>query len=262
MKIIATIIFSLVLCVNVHAQNPSFSPATFTAEDSVTITVDVTGTPMAGQTEAYIWIFAFKTADPSGAATDGFVNGSWTNSNPSGKMTSLGSNKWRFGFTSGTVLFGLTPADLTHGFGFLVKAKDGSKQTANYQVFNFDPLVFIPSMLRIFPAKVDKDDVITLNFDRSLGGTVDEQRMTPVSVTVTMYDETNAQVGSPLTLTVKKTDNTIWSGSFIPSISFTPSTGHQLNKFHYKFNGTVLNTSGVPVNVSSSESEIVFTVLK
>ncbi|MFT3826493.1 MAG: hypothetical protein QM731_21410 [Chitinophagaceae bacterium] len=262
MKILATIIVSLALCIGVHAQNPTLSPSTFTAEDSVTITVDVTGTTMAGQTEAYIWIFAFKTADPSGAATDGSVNGTWTNSNPSGKMTSLGGNKWRFGFTSGTVLFGLTPADLTHGFGFLVKAKDGSKQTANYQVFFFDPLVFTPSMLRIFPAKVDKDDVITVNFDKSLGGTVDEQRMTPVSATITMFDETGAQVGNPLTVTAKKTNATIWAASFIPSMSFTPTTGHTLNKFRYKFNGTVLNTSGAPVSVSSSESEIVFTTLK
>ena len=262
MKIIATIIVSLAFSLSMKAQNPSFVPSTFTAEDSVTITVDVTGTPLAGQTEVYIWIFAFKTTDPGGAATDGSVNGSWSNSNPSGKMTSLGGNKWRFGFTSGAVLFGLTPAELTHGFGFLVKTKDGSKQTSNFQVFNFDPLVFIPSMLRIFPAKVDKDDVITVNFDKSMGGTVDEQRMTPVSATVTMYDETGNQVGNPLTITVKKTDNTIWSGSFIPSMSFTASAGHQLGKFRYKFNGTVLNASGAPVTVSSSETEIVFTALK
>jgi hypothetical protein len=43
--------------VKVSAQ-VTFSPASFTAIDSVTVTVDVSGTPMAGETEAYLWIFS------------------------------------------------------------------------------------------------------------------------------------------------------------------------------------------------------------
>ena len=54
------------------AQNPTFSPSTFTAEDQVTLTYDVTGTGMAGATEAYIWLW--------GNAGDSPLNTSWTNS--------------------------------------------------------------------------------------------------------------------------------------------------------------------------------------
>src|SRR3954464_4184670 len=176
-KLLGTIMMLLCVAVVAQAQNPQFTPATFTAEDEVTMTIDVSGTPMAGQPEAYIWIWA----NPGGVgpAPNGTVNGDWTNSTPAAKLTAAGTNKWTFKFT-GTTLFGLAPADL-HDFGFLIKAKDGSKQTSDYKPFSFDPLVFIPTMLRIFPSKVDKDDVVTLNFDQSLGTSVNEQRMTPVS---------------------------------------------------------------------------------
>ena len=41
-----------------QAQNPSFSPSAFTAEDEVTLTIDVTGTGVAGLTDVYLWIFS------------------------------------------------------------------------------------------------------------------------------------------------------------------------------------------------------------
>jgi len=176
-------------------------------------------------------------------------------------MTSVGTNKWSFTFT-GTTLFGLAPADL-HDFGFLLKTVDGSKQTPDFKPFKFDPLVFTPTKLRIFPAKVDTNDVVMLNFDRSLGATVDEQRMTPVSATVTAIDETGTQVGSSLTVTItQNTGTTIWKGFFIPNVSFKPATGHVLQKFHYKFNGTVLDTGGNPAQVSTDEAEVFFVSMK
>lgn len=262
MKKLLYFIFLLGAAFTAKAQNPSFSPATFTAEDPFTLTVDVTGTPMAGKPEAYIWIFAFKTSDPNGPATNGIINGDWGNSNALAKMTSGGTNKWKIDIASGTTLFGLSPAQLTEGFGFLLKTKDGSAQTSNFQVFRFDPLVFIPTMLRIFPAKVGSDDVVTMNFDRTYAVTVNEQRMSPVSATVSVYDETGAQVGTSLTIPVRVFANTIWAASYIPSVSFTPGAGHKLAKFRYKFNGTVLDPAGATVNVSSTESEVIFTTLQ
>ncbi len=250
-------VFLLGTIVNCSAQ-VTFSPPVFTAEDEVTLTVDVTGTAMAGQTEAYIW--SFSNTQGVGPARDGTTNGSWTNSNASGKMTAAGTNKWSFKFV-GTALFGLTPAELKD-FGFLAKSKDGSKQTQDYKPFNFDPLVFTPSKLRIFPTKVDVDDVISLNYDRSLGATVDEQRMTPVTAAIVMYDEANTQVGSPLTVNVSKTGDAIWTGSFVGTKSFVPTSGHKLAKFKYKFNGTVKDVNGANVSVSTSESEVIYTTLK
>ena len=235
------------------AQVPVFSPATFTAEDSVTVTIDVTGTPMAGQTEAYIWIFS--------NAGDGLTtNTSWSNSPDAAKMKNIGTNKWQFGFI-GTTLFGKTPAELK-SFGFLLKAKDGSKQTPDYKTFNFDPLVFTPTMLRVFPARADRDDAVTVNFDRSLGASVNEQRMAPATATITMFDDAGTQVGTPLNIMLKKTTDNVWSAVFIPSASFTATGTRKLAKFNYKFNGTVLDASGAATTVSSSETEFQFTTLK
>ena len=256
-KILAIIICLATIGLNVaKAQNPTFSPPVFTAEDEVTLTVDVTGTPMAGQTEAYIWIFS----NVSGGGRDGFTNTAWSNSLATAKMTAAGTNKWSYKFT-GTTMFSQTPAELKD-FGFLVKSKDGSKQSPDYKPFAFDPLVFTAVKLRVFPAKVDKDDVITVNLDKSLGSTVDEQRMEPTTVTITMLDETNTQVGSPLTVATRKTETNVWSATFIPSNSFTPATGRKLNKFKYKFNGTVRDVTGATVTVSSTEAEYTFVTLK
>jgi len=251
--------FIILLSAGARAQTPSFSPASFTAQDQVTLTIDLTGTPLAGVSQAYIWIWA----NPGGVgpAPNGVVNGSWGTSDPSSAMTSLGGNKWSFTFT-GTTMFGLAPADL-HDFGFLVKSVNGSAQTQDFKPFKFDPLVFTPTKLRIFPAKVDTSDVVMVNFDQSLGATVNEQRMTPVSATVTAFDETGTQAGAPVTVSVSQNaGTTIWKGFFIPNVSFKAAAGHVLYKFHYKFNGTVLDGSGNPSSVSTDEAEVVFISMK
>jgi hypothetical protein len=257
MKKLLYFIFLLGVAFTAKAQNPSFSPSSFTAEDEVTLTIDVTGTNMAGAAETYIWIFS--NPDIGGGA-NGIVNGDWGNSSAAAKMTSAGGNKWTFKFT-GTTMFGQSPAQLK-SFGFLLKKKDGSAQTPDYKSFFFDPLVFVPSMQRIFPAKVGSDDVVTMNFDRTYAVTVNEQRMSPVSATVSVYDETGTQVGTSLTIPVRVFATTIWAASFIPSVSFTPGAGHKLAKFRYKFNGTILDPAGATVNVSSTESEVIFTTLQ
>lgn len=260
MKIIYSLItlFLLMFGLDANAQ-VTFSPAVFTAEDEITLTVDVTATPMAGQAEAYIWSFSNPTSG-SGPQRDGTSNGSWTNSNASGKMTSAGTDKWSYKFT-GTILFGLTPAELKE-FGFLVKSKDGAKQTPDYKPFKFDPLVFTPTKLRIFPSIVDMDDVVSINFDRSLGANTDEQRMTASTATIKMFDEAGTKVGSDLTINVKKTGENIWAGSFLGTKSFTPAAGHQLAKFKYTFNGKVKDINGADMSVSTSESEVSYTKLK
>jgi hypothetical protein len=249
------LILTLVAFAPTFAQ-VTFSPAVFTAEDEVTLTVDVTGTPMAGQTEAYIWIFS----NVSGGGKDGFTNTSWTNSPATAKMTAAGTNKWSFKFT-GTTMFGQTPGELKD-FGFLVKTKDGSRQTPDYKPFAFDPLVFTASKLRVFPSKVGVDDVVTVNFDKALGTTIEEQRMEPTSATIIMLDNTGVAVGSPLTLTLRKLTTNIWAASFIGSSSFTPVTGRRLAKFRFRFNGTVRDVNGALTTVSTSEAEVEYVILK
>lgn len=232
----------------IKAQNPSFSPAIFTAEDEVTLTVDVSDTDMKGQAEAYIWLWG------SGGNTP--FSTEWTNSPAVAKMQKVGTDKWSYTFTA-TLAWGKPPSDLTT-FNFLVKAQNGSKQTKNYEGFTFDPLVFTPTMSRVFPTKASRTDIITINFDRTLGGTVDEQRMTPQTAIITAFDETGAQVGTAITLPVRVLQTNIWAATFDPKTRFVPGSGHTLKKFTYKFNGTVLGTTGAPVNVSSSEATYEF----
>ena len=195
-----------------------------------------------------------------GGGADGITNGTWTNSSEAAKMTPAGANKFTFKFT-GTTMFGQTPAQLK-SFGFLLKKKDGSAQTPDYKPFFFDPLIFVPALTRVFPAKVDVDDVVTVNFDNRYAVNVNDQRMTPATFTITMYDDMNNTVGAPLTQPLRKTEATVWSGTFIPNASFTPAAGRKLFKFRYKFNGTVLDVNGMPSTVSSAETEVVFTPMK
>ncbi len=241
-----------------NAQNPSFSPSAFTAEDEVTVTIDVTGTPLAGVTDVYLWIFSNPDL-PGGA--DGVTNGQWGNSSEAAKLTPAGPNKFTFKFI-GTTMFGQTPAQLK-SFGFLLKKKDGSAQTTDYKPFFFDPLIFVPSMTRIFPAKVDKDDVVTVNFDNKYAAAnSNDQRMKPTTATITMYDNLNNAVGSPLTIPLRVTEPTVWSASFIPDASFTPAAGRTLTKFTYRFNGTTLDVNGASTPVSTGNTEVTFTRMK
>ena len=255
-KLLYSLIF-IFLGFGALAQNPSFSPSTFTAEDEITITIDVTGTGMAGVANAYLWIFS--NPDLGGGA-DGITNGGWTNSSEAAKLTPAGPNKFTYKFT-GTIMFGQTPAQLK-SFGFLLKKKDGSAQTQDYKPYFFDPLIFTPSLTRVFPAKVDVDDVVSVNFDQQYAVTVTDQRMTPATFTVTMFDDINNTVGTAVTLPVRKFDATIWSGTFIPNVSFTPATGRKLRKFVYRFNGTMLDINGLPTTVSGANTEVTFTTMK
>jgi hypothetical protein len=255
MKYILSFFALVFTVVTVNAQ--TFSPSVFTAIDRVTITVDVTGEPMAGQSEAYIWIFA--NLNPSGAV-DGTVNGQWGNSSPLARVTSLGGNRWSFTFT-GTELFGKSPAELKE-FGFLLKTKDGSRQTKDYKFFKFDPLIFTPTLMRVFPAKVGVDDAIRVNFDQSLATSTNDQRMIPRTVTITLFNQADAVVGAPRNFDLKKDGATIFFGTFIPTYSFTVPAGTNLKKFSYRFNGTVKDANGMDQTVSTEVTEVLFSQLK
>lgn len=244
------------------AQNPKFTPSVFTPVDQVTIEVDVTGEGVAGEADCYIWIFSNPDArdnDATKPKKDGIVNGSWGNSSVSAKMTNAGPNKWRFTFV-GTEIFGLTPAQLG-SFGFLVKTRDGSKQSKDYKPFKFDALVFTPTMMRVFPAKVGKDDAIQLNFDQTLATEVNDQRLAPETVEVTLYNAAGAAIGTK-SFNLKALGNQKWAASFIPTYSFTVPAGTQLSKFTYSFKGKVKDATGGDVPHQTGAIEVPFTQFK
>lgn len=244
----------------------TLSPVGFTAIDEVTIEIDATGTGMAGETEAYIWIFSNPDIPANQQSTypgrDGVVNGQWGNSSEAARVTRISGNRWRFKFIA-TDMFGQTPAQLKQ-FGFLLKSKTGNKQTPDYKPFVFEPLIFVATTFRTFPQKVGITDVATINFDQSLATAVNDQRMTPTSATVVLYnDAVPAQaVGTINNVPVRK-NGTIYSATFYPQqATITLPAGTALRSFKYKFNGTVLDVNGAPQTVSTAETEVIFSNLK
>lgn len=233
----------------------TFSPAAFTAEDEVTITLDVTGTPLEGTNDVYVWAFS---NDGVGGGKDASTNGSWTSSSENAKMTKTTGNIFTFKFTA-TTLFGQSPAELIN-FGFLAKNKDGSKQSPDYKPFKFDPLVFTASQFRIFPAKLDYADMATVYFHQNLAADVNLKRMTNVKLNLIFYNEAGNPAGSKLNIATVKESAVLFSYSFIPDRVITLAPGVKLSKFSYQFTGTVKDANGIDVSTNGPVTEVVYTV--
>ena len=241
-----------------------FSPATFTGDDAVTMTIDLTGTTLAGEPEVYIWIFANGSITPSDAQyppKDGITtNTNWGDSPLAAKFTNIGGNKWSYTFT-GTDLFGLTPGQLKH-FQFLVKTKTGNKQTSDSPKYPFAPVSYVPSVYRLFPSRMNQDDAVTVYFYQNLSTDIVESRMTPVAVTVTVYNAAGAAVGSPIDFPVTDLGQKLYKfKSFIPSYSWTIPAGTTLSKFTYVVKGTYFDTNGATINVTGPVNTRTFDVL-
>lgn len=254
-KLLLSIIFSVGVLWASGQGKVTFSPATFTAEDEVTITLDVTGTPLAGQNDVYIWAFS---NDGVGGGKDATTNGQWGSSSEDAKMTKTATNTFTFKFTA-TTLFGQSPAELIN-FGFLAKTKTGSAQTPDYKPFKFDPLVFTASQFRIFPAKIDFTDMTTVYFQQNLATDVNLQRMSNIKVNLTFYSDLGAVVGSKQAIATVKESTILFSYSFIPERVIAIPTGTKLGKFTYQFTGTVKDANGVDTGASGPVTEIVYTV--
>jgi hypothetical protein len=252
-KLILSIIFTLSAAF-AFAQ-VTFSPATFTAEDEVTITLDVTGTGMAGQTDVYLWMFS---NDGVGGGKDALTNGQWGSSSESAKMTKIATNKFTFKFT-GTTLFGQSPAELIN-FGFLGKSKDGTKQTQDFKPYKFDPLVFTPSQFRVFPAKMDQTDMSTVYFHQNLATDQNLQRMFDVKVNITLYSDAGAVVATRTALVATKESTILYSYSFIPERLATIPAGTKLGKFSYQFTGSVKDATGANTTTTGPVNEVTYTI--
>ncbi|MEE1945044.1 hypothetical protein VRU48_07995 [Pedobacter sp. KR3-3] len=254
-KLILSIIF--ILSATFAFAQVTLSPATFTAEDEVTITLNVSGTPLAGLNDIYIWAFS---NDGVGGGKDALTNGQWGNSADAAKMTKTGTNIFTFKFT-GTTLFGQSPAELIN-FGFLAKTKDGTKQTQDYKPYKFDPLVFVPMQFRVFPSKMDQTDMTTVYFHQDLATDQNLQRMFDVKVNLVFYNDATpvpAVVATRTALVTVKESNILYSYSFIPERLITLTAGTKLTKFTYQFTGSVKDANGANVPVAGPVTEVVYT---
>lgn len=247
----------MLFCVNwLQAQfnTVKITPKTFTAEDEITFTIDVsTVAALAGKTDLYLWTWA-NGGSPSGYnEKDGLTNGSWGASLPAAKLTNKGNNIFEYKFI-GTAMYGLEPGKLKY-WQFLVKTVDGSAQSANSPNYDFEPIVFTPVPFRVFPNRLSASDVATLYFHQDLAATTAEQRMTPKTVKVTLYDQDGIPIGDVKVWNLKSEGNKVWSYSFIPNIAWTIPAGKTVSKFSFHFEGTGKDVNGNTVNVTTPETE-------
>lgn len=109
----------LILAAGIFAQKPQITtfPAAFTLSEEVTLTIDVTGTPLAGLNEdLYLWAWSNNG--------DNQNNGSWDNSSATNRLTKIGDDLY-------TIKFKCSEAyanSITQIQG-LVKTKSGDKQS-------------------------------------------------------------------------------------------------------------------------------------
>lgn len=232
------------------AQVVTINPAKFTAEDEITITIDVNGfSTLSGIEPLYIWAWS-NVGDA--------VNGNWDNSAETAKMTKVSTNVWKFTMVPATY-YGKTPAELKT-ISFLIKAKSGvgDVKTRDFGPFNLEPLTFSETQFRAFPSRAMQDDVVTIYHTNSLAPTEAVQRMTTVtSVTLTAFDATDAQIGSAVTRNVDGYVNGVATCGIIPSKVFTVPANKKIAKIKAIFRGKGLDANGGLIDVSSNEGEII-----
>jgi 1,4-alpha-glucan branching enzyme len=173
--------YLLVLClmsISVFAQDgtsitPTISPALFRYNDQITVTYDVTGTPLQNLTSAYIWVWIpGKTLDAK------------YNVNPAPSNSSIDAAKFTKAVVEGRTTFTLTfkPSDFftpsiaaETKIGMLIKANDwGNGKSVDYVTDlwdgSFQVKLTAPTQVPFF---VDTDDDITITAETPINADYD-----------------------------------------------------------------------------------------
>jgi hypothetical protein len=250
-KIIFSIfcLFSLVIITKAQTSGAvvTTSPSSFTAEDVVTITIDVSAVGnLVGKSPLYWWTWVPTDNNPQ---IPNSGNGDWTNSNEYRRLTNVGPNKWSVTIKP-TDYYGKPPSEITE-IKFLVKAKDGSGDAkTNDIVLTVDPLIYIPTVFRTFPKFVGKNEIITAYLDQPVATDVIIPRMNPATAEISVFNG-NTQVGTTQTVTLKNEGNKLWSYTFFPPAFFNLSSSIIVDRFKIKFKGTILDVNGNAVPAES-----------
>lgn len=238
------------MVVGALCAQPSYTltPPSFTAEDEVTITVDVTGTTLAGYTgDVWIWSWISKGCPANCDAP--------TNIDPAGEktakalMTRVKADVYSITIVP-SIFYARPPSEIQEiGLKLKTLSWGDGKQSDKDVLIKVEPLVFTPKVNRIFPTKVTKDDVVTLYLDQAEAPTPDlKYALDDFKVTVTAYDESNAQIGKMENVAMVNAGSGLHYTRIIPSFSFSSNKVHSIK---YRFT----NTGG---NVQSDEFSLVF----
>lgn len=204
MKKFIYILLFIVGSAELALAQPTYStdPDSFTAEDEVTLTVDVTGTSLEGYTgDVWIWSWIAEGCS-SGCDAPTNIDPAGGDDTEDAKMTRSETNPNVYSITFVPVdFFGKSPSELKK-IGFKLKSEswgDG-KQSDNDVVIEIEPLTFVPTIDRKFPTKATANDVITLYLDQMLAEDLDlKYELADFEVSITAYNSDGVQVGDTVT---------------------------------------------------------------
>jgi hypothetical protein len=236
--------------ISVYAQ-PTYtvSPPSFTAEDEITITVDVSNTSLkdyAGDVWMWAWI---SEGCPSGCDAPTNVDPAGSEKTDDATMTRVSANV--YSITIVPSAFYKKPPSQIKRIGFKLKSVSWSdgKQTDSDVLINVDPLIFTAKVNRVFPTKVTKDDVVTLYLDQNAATDPNlKYALDDFSVTVKAYDG-NTEVGSVVDV------NTVNAGDGIHYLRVLPTftlNADNITSIRYRFKSKANQA------LQSSEFELVF----
>jgi hypothetical protein len=226
------------------------SPPAFTAEDEITITVNVSKTSLAGYA-GDVWMWAW-IAEGCSSGCDAPTNVNPANATAADALMTrdeVNPDVYRITLVP-SEFYKKAPSELKK-MGFKLKSVDWSdgKQTDSDVVLSIDPLIFTPKVNRIFPTKVTKDDIVTLYLDQSTAtNPALKYHLGDFKVTISAFDADGAQIGSVEDLTVVNAGNGLHYVRILPTYTFAIS---EIESIRYRF-------SSVVGNVSSDEFSFVF----
>lgn len=244
------------------------TPAVIDAYTSpVTIIFDVTGTPMEGQTEAYLWSWA------EGGGNMDICGPDWGGIYPAAKLQPVEGepNKYKLELPYTTEIKGETvtfsnfadlfsstiaPGKLLH-VGFMLRSLDGSKQTDGDMAcdLRLSPLNFEDKEFRTFPSAVSLKDVVTVYLNPVLSGNNRVKLMQQVKISIDFLDGEGASVYKTSATEIQKDERGCWKYTFLPAQAIVLPAGKVLSdivKFKTTFEGKLGNSQGGSTEVDAS----------
>lgn len=251
-KFLFVLLAVVAMCTSVQAQLYTINPPAFTAEDEITITVNLAGTGKLDTYEGDLYLWAWVAEGCTAANCDAPTNIS--PATPGIALAKLTRDQANPDIARITLVpsafYGRSPSEIKK-MGFLVKGADwGDGQTTD-GVFSVDPLVFTPRVNRIFPTKVTKDDVVTLYLDQAAATNLDLKYQTgSFTISVTAYNSSGDAVGTAITdRATVNAGNGLHYLRVLPTYTFGTT---DIASLKYKF------TNLTDEDIESDEFELVF----
>jgi hypothetical protein len=234
-KLILSIIGSTLSLACLAQPTYTTNPQSFTAEDEVTISVNVTGTSLAGYT-GDVWMWAWIAEGcASGCDAPTNINPAGNDQTKDAKMIRDANNPNLYSLTLvPSAFYKKAPSEIKK-IGLKLKSaswNDG-KQSDSDILISVEPLVFTPKINRVFPTKATKDDAITLYLDQKLSTDLSlKYQLSDFTISIKAYNENNVQVGLTKEYDAINSGDGLHYSRIIPSYTFGVAS---INAIKYQF---------------------------